>query len=61
MATRMGKVLADRALGMAAEDLDLPVTRLRPIPLHRFSRLGAQATVQYLRFRDWREREPLAS
>jgi glycine/D-amino acid oxidase-like deaminating enzyme len=61
MATRMGKVLADRALGMAAKDLDFPATRLRPIPLHRFSRLGAQATVQYLRFRDWREREPLAS
>jgi len=61
MATRMGKVLADRALGMAAKDLDFPVTRLRPIPLHRFSRLGAQATVQYLRFRDWRGREPLAS
>ena len=52
MATLMGQVLAERALGMEAEALKFPVTPLRPIRLHRFSRLGARATIAYLRLRD---------
>ncbi len=49
MATLMGKMLARRVAG---HDVAVPVTPLRPMRLHRFSRLGAQATIQYLRLRD---------
>jgi glycine/D-amino acid oxidase-like deaminating enzyme len=49
MATLMGQMLAYRALG---QDTDFPTTPLRPLKLHRVSRLGAAATIQYLRLRD---------
>jgi sarcosine oxidase len=49
MATLMGRMLAGRVLG---HDIAFPTTPLRPMRLHRFSRLGAQATIQYLRLRD---------
>jgi sarcosine oxidase len=49
MATLMGQMLAHRTLG---KEVAFPVTDLRPIRLHRFSQLGAQATIQYLRLRD---------
>lgn len=45
MATAMGKVLADWALGRPEADLDFPVTPARPIPFHRFRRAGLGATV----------------
>lgn len=34
MATAMGRVLAEKATGVADRDLDFPLTRLRPVPLH---------------------------
>jgi len=49
LATLMGQMLAQRVLGA---HVPFPVTPLRPIALHRFSRIGAQAAVQYLRVRD---------
>jgi glycine/D-amino acid oxidase-like deaminating enzyme len=49
MATLMGRMLARRALG---QDTDFPTTPLRPIKFHGLSRLGAQATIEYLRLRD---------
>jgi glycine/D-amino acid oxidase-like deaminating enzyme len=52
MATVMGRLLARRALGQSVEELGFPITPLRPIPLHRFSRIGARATIQYLRMLD---------
>lgn len=52
MATVMGRVLANRALGVPAADLGFPVTPLRPIVLHRFNRLGARLTIQGLRVLD---------
>ncbi len=52
MATVMGRVLARRALGTPAAELGFPVTPLRPVPFHAFSRLGVRATIQYLRLRD---------
>jgi glycine/D-amino acid oxidase-like deaminating enzyme len=52
MATLMGRLLAQRALGAAAADLGFPVTPLRTVPLHVFSGLGVRATIQYLRLAD---------
>lgn len=52
MATMMGKLLARRLLGEQAEDLGFPVTPMRPMALHRFSRLAAGAAIQYLRALD---------
>jgi glycine/D-amino acid oxidase-like deaminating enzyme len=52
MATTMGMLLARRLLGEDAEELGFPVTPVRPMPLHRFSRLGAAAAIQYLRALD---------
>jgi|SRR5579872_3874326 len=52
MATLMGRVLADWVLGRARAQLDIPVTALSPIPMHRFNQLGARAAIQYLRALD---------
>lgn len=52
MATTMGTLLARRLLGEDAEDLGFPVTPVRPMLLHRFSRFGAGAAIQYLRALD---------
>src|SRR6266581_2148668 len=53
MATVMGKLLADRALGASAAELGWPVTPIAPIPLHAF-RLPAMAlVVHWKRFQDW--------
>jgi hypothetical protein len=52
MATVMGRILADWALGMPATELGFPVTPLAPIPLHRFNRIGARAAIQCLRALD---------
>src|ERR1700676_1193064 len=41
MATVMGRLLARRILGVSAEELGFPATAVRPIPLHRFSQIGA--------------------
>ncbi|MBS0580917.1 MAG: FAD-binding oxidoreductase [Proteobacteria bacterium] len=56
MASVMGRLLAQRVLGMPAEELGFPVTAVHPIRLHAFSRLGVRATIQYLRLRDSLER-----
>jgi glycine/D-amino acid oxidase-like deaminating enzyme len=52
MATTMGGLLARRLLGADPEELGFPVTPLRPMRLHRFSRFGAGAAIQYLRALD---------
>jgi glycine/D-amino acid oxidase-like deaminating enzyme len=49
MATLMGRLLAQRTLGMSDAELAFPVTPVRPIPFHRASSLGARAAIQYLR------------
>jgi glycine/D-amino acid oxidase-like deaminating enzyme len=49
MATLMGRILADWALGMPASELAFPVTSLAPIPMHRFNQIGARVAIQYLR------------
>ena len=45
MATAMGKVLADWAIGVPAGELDFVVTPLRRIPFHGLHRLGVAATL----------------
>jgi len=55
MATVMGKLLADRALGASRAEIGWPVTPVAPIPLHRW-RLPAMAlVVHWKRFQDWRD------
>ena len=52
MATVMGRLLAQRALGAADGELGFPVSAVRPIRLHAFSGFGVRATIQYLRLKD---------
>jgi glycine/D-amino acid oxidase-like deaminating enzyme len=52
MATVMGRILADWALGVPGPELPFPVTPLAPIPLHRFNQLGARMAIQGLRAMD---------
>ncbi|HWX50664.1 MAG TPA: FAD-binding oxidoreductase [Roseomonas sp.] len=52
MATAMGGQLARRLLGTPIEALDMPVQPIRPIPFHRFWRLGVAFTVAQGRLRD---------
>jgi len=52
MATVMGRLLARCALGEPAEELGFPLSPIAPIPMHRFSRMGARIAIQYLRALD---------
>lgn len=52
MATVMGGMLAQRALGALPAELDFPITVVAPIALHRFSRLGVRLAVQGYRTLD---------
>jgi len=52
MATTLGRLLARLATGGVADEIGYPVTQLQPVTLHRFARLGARATMQYLKLRD---------
>nr|WP_221244458.1 FAD-binding oxidoreductase [Neoroseomonas alkaliterrae] len=52
MATAMGGQIARRLLGTPAEALDMPVTSIRPIPLHGFWRLAVTAKLWEGRIRD---------
>ncbi|HEV7986234.1 MAG TPA: FAD-binding oxidoreductase [Steroidobacteraceae bacterium] len=52
MATTMGRLLARLAAGESAAELGFPITPVRPLRLHRFARLAARTTMQFLRARD---------
>ena len=52
MATVMGRILANWALGAPAAELPFPVTPLAPIPLHLFNQIGARVAIQALRAMD---------
>jgi glycine/D-amino acid oxidase-like deaminating enzyme len=53
MATVMGQLLAERALGASPAEIGWPVTPITPIALHRW-RLPAMAlVVHWKRFQDW--------
>ena len=53
MATVMGKLLAERALGVSRTQIGWPVTPIAPIPLHRWRLPAMAAVVHWKRFRDW--------
>jgi glycine/D-amino acid oxidase-like deaminating enzyme len=52
MATLMGRLLAQRTLGMSDAELAFPVTPVRPIRWHAATSLAARAAIQYLRALD---------
>ncbi|WP_270934976.1 NAD(P)/FAD-dependent oxidoreductase [Falsiroseomonas oryzae] len=52
MATMMGRQLARRVQGAAVAELDMPVTPIAPIPLHRFWRVGVEARIAWGRVQD---------
>ncbi|WP_366656907.1 FAD-binding oxidoreductase [Fodinicurvata sp. EGI_FJ10296] len=52
MATAMGRVLADRALGVEDRDLDFPVTGVSPIPFYGFRKPLVSALAAWYRLRD---------
>jgi glycine/D-amino acid oxidase-like deaminating enzyme len=52
MASLMGKLLADRALGMAAEESPLPSTKIKPIPGHGVRTPAIKLITTWKRFRD---------
>jgi glycine/D-amino acid oxidase-like deaminating enzyme len=52
MATVMGRILAERALGADPADLPLPTTPLRGYPLHAFHPLGLRSHIAWLGLRD---------
>lgn len=54
MASRMGKLLADHALGAEASQLGFPVSKLNPIPGHAFRLPALAAVIAWRRFQDWR-------
>ena len=54
MASRMGKLLADDALGGEAEALGFPISPLHPIPGHAFRLPALAAVIAWRRFQDWR-------
>lgn len=55
LASALGPVFADALDGVAAEDLAVPVTEVRPYPLHRIATLVAPAMLALYRWRDGRE------
>ncbi len=52
MSHAMGKVLADRALGMAAEDLPFPVSPPDAMPFRRIQAFGASTAIAAMRVMD---------
>ncbi len=52
MASALGKVLADAAMGKPEEDLDFPVSQVNPIPFYFMRRYAVAAAVAWSRFRD---------
>ena len=52
LASAMGQQLAKRLIGGAATGIDMPITSLRPIPLHAFWPVAVKSAVVYGRIRD---------
>jgi glycine/D-amino acid oxidase-like deaminating enzyme len=53
MGTVMGKLLADRALGVSPAELGWPVSPIAPIPLHAWRLPVMALVVHWKRFQDW--------
>ncbi len=52
LATVMGRLLAERTMGMADAELPIPVTGIKAYPFHRFHRVGIKLAVAYMEHRD---------
>jgi glycine/D-amino acid oxidase-like deaminating enzyme len=52
IATVMGNLVAKRALGASAEEIDYPTQPMKVLPLHSFNRFAVELVAQYYRFRD---------
>jgi hypothetical protein len=48
----MGKLLAERVAGARAEDISLPATPMRRIPLHGWRATGIALTIGWKRLQD---------
>lgn len=55
LATNSGKVLAEAALGRAVDDLDIPLSPVKPLPLHGLITQVAGLELARYRWRDARE------
>ncbi len=55
MSNVMGRILAQRVLGMSADDSPFPTTKIKTYPFHQFYKLGAKAVMWWMRNRDQRE------
>ena len=55
LASALGPVFADALDGVAAQDLAVPTTEVRPYPFHAVARLVAPAMLAWYRFKDGRE------
>ena len=53
MASRMGKLVADRLVDAPTDDLGFPITRIRPLPLWSLRQPAVSAMIAWSRFRDW--------
>lgn len=52
MATVMGRLLAERALGKDAADLPIPITPVRPYPFSGFTGIGLPLAIAWMGLRD---------
>jgi glycine/D-amino acid oxidase-like deaminating enzyme len=52
LSTAMGAQLARRLIGGTNAEIDMPVTAIKPMPLHAFWRVGVTAAVLMGRVRD---------
>lgn len=57
MATVMGRLLAELAMGVDQRDIPVPVTALKSFPFHSFHRVGAKVVLHWSEFLDKRESE----
>jgi glycine/D-amino acid oxidase-like deaminating enzyme len=53
MASAMGPQLAKRILGGRQDEIDMPITDLKPVPFHALWRTGVAARIAYGRIRDY--------
>jgi glycine/D-amino acid oxidase-like deaminating enzyme len=48
----LGRTMAERILGRAADDLDLPITQLKPFPFRAVKSVGLESAVSFMRLLD---------
>ncbi|WP_261845103.1 NAD(P)/FAD-dependent oxidoreductase [Aliamphritea ceti] len=52
MGTVMGRILSERVLGKAPEDLAIPTTNFKAFPFHGMHKLGVYSAIKYYEMRD---------